>query len=182
MSQRKNAMATAKAPTRRHAIAGIVAAMGGLAAGSAAWGAGREEAAAAQNTTPENLLTSLHQEIGVQANAARIYDALLDSKLFGMFTGMPAQIEREAGGAFSTFGGMISGRNVELVPNERIVQAWRPGSWAQGVYSIVRFELKAQGSKTVIVLDHTGFPPGNFSHLDPGWHQRYWDPLIKFLA
>ena len=47
-----------------------------------------------------------------------------------------------AGGAFTTFGKLIEGRNIELVPNQRIVQAWRPASWEPGLYSIVRFELK----------------------------------------
>jgi hypothetical protein len=35
---------------------------------------------------------------------------------------------------------------------------------------------------TVLVLDHTGFPEGDFDHLDPGWYARYWNPLKKFLG
>lgn len=80
------------------------------------------------------------------------------------------------------FGGMIVGRNVELVPNQRIVQAWRPTHWDPGVYSIVRFELKAQGPGTLVVLDHTGFPEGEFDHLDLGWRSHYWEPLKKYLV
>jgi activator of HSP90 ATPase len=56
----------------------------------------------------------------------RIYEVFLDSKQFSAFTGMPADIRREAGSAFSVFGGMIVGRNVALIPNQRIVQVWRP--------------------------------------------------------
>ena len=80
------------------------------------------------------------------------------------------------------FGGLIVGRNVESVPKERIVQAWRPAAWDPGVYSLVKFELKEEGSQTKIVLDHTGFPEGNFRHLDYGWHAHYWEPLKKYLA
>ena len=33
------------------------------------------------------------------------------------------------------------------------------------------------------MLDHhPGFPEGDFDHLDPGWHLRYWDPNEKYLA
>jgi activator of Hsp90 ATPase-like protein len=64
------------------------------------------------------------------------------------------------------FGGVIVGRNVELLPNERIAQAWRPAHWDPGVYSIVRFELKPQGSGTKVVLDHTGFLQGDYDHLE----------------
>jgi hypothetical protein len=78
--------------------------------------------------------------------------------------------------------GEIVGRNVELVHKERIVQAWRPADWEAGVYTLVRFELKEWGQQTKIVLDHTGFPEGNFRHLNPGWYEHYWEPLRKFVA
>jgi activator of HSP90 ATPase len=134
------------------------------------------------STAANQARTSLHQEIDIKSSPQRIYELLLDSKQFAAFSGMPAEVDPKAGGAFSMFGGMIVGRNVELVPNQRIVQAWRPASWDPGIYSIVKFELKPQGSETKVVLDHTGFPQGAFDHLDPGWGMRYWEPLKKFLA
>ena len=73
------------------------------------------------------------------------------------------------------------GRHVELVPNERIVQAWRVVTWDPGVYSIAKFELKEQGSETRLVFDHTGFPNGKAEHLADGWKQNYWEPLRKYL-
>jgi activator of HSP90 ATPase len=130
----------------------------------------------------------IHQEIVFKASAERIYDALLDSRQFSAFTGgAPAEISRDAGGAFSCFGGVITGRNVELWPNSRIVQAWRVGNWPDGVYSIVKFELQEQGSETRLVMDHAGFPEEMRAHLngehpDGGWHRQYWEPLKKYLA
>jgi len=94
----------------------------------------------------------------------------------------PTEISREVGGAFALFGGYITGRHIELVPNERIVQAWRVGSWDPGVYSIAKFVLAEQGSGTKIVFDHTGFPRGLGEHLAAGWKAHYWEPLEKFLA
>jgi activator of HSP90 ATPase len=131
---------------------------------------------------PNATRTSLHQEIALDATPVRIFNVLMDSKLFAAFTGMPATIDSRAGGAFTTFGGLVEGRNVELIPSQRIVQAWRPTSWDPGVYSLVHFELKAASAGTMLVLDHTGFPEGDFDHLDPGWYLRYWDPLKKYLA
>jgi activator of HSP90 ATPase len=134
------------------------------------------------------MRTSLHQQIELNAAPERIFHILLDSKEFAAVTGMAATIDPGAGGAFNTFGGLIEGRNIEIIPSSRIVQAWRPTSWDSGVYSIVRFELKASSAPntssvgTTLVLDHTGFPEGDFDHLDPGWHMRYWDPMTKYLA
>ena len=185
MSEGKNPRAVLAAPTRRKLIAGVAVALGSLAGGHVVWGKdqeSQEKIKEPQSTGVEGLLTYLHQEIDIKASRQRIYDALLDSKQFAAFTGMPAEISREPGGTFSMFGGLIVGRNIELVAKERIVQAWRPAAWEPGVYSLVKFELKDWASQTKIVLDHTGFPEGNFRHFDSGWYLRYWEPLRKFLA
>jgi uncharacterized protein YndB with AHSA1/START domain len=73
---------------------------------------------------------------------------------------------------------------VELVPNERIVQAWRVSDWNPGVYSIAKFELKEEVAGTRIVFDHTGFPngaAGAAETLASGWKEHYWEPLEKYL-
>ena len=124
---------------------------------------------------------TIHQEIDFTASPQRIYEALLDTKQFTAFSGLPAEINRETGGAFSVFKGHIIGRNLELVPNQRIVQAWRVVPWPEGVYSIARFELKAQGSGTHLVFDHIGFPEGLHDHLAEGWDSNYWELLKKYL-
>jgi uncharacterized protein YndB with AHSA1/START domain len=123
----------------------------------------------------------IHFEIDLKGPPQRVYEALLDAKQFAEITGAPAEIQRAAGGSFSLFGGHIQGRNVELVPNRRVVQAWRAADWPEGVYSIARFELKAQGSGTLLVFDHTGFPPSLKAHLEEGWEEHYWATLRRFF-
>jgi activator of HSP90 ATPase len=135
------------------------------------------------STTPDSKRTSLHQEVDFKASPQRIYHALLSSKDFAAFTGAPAEIDPKAGGAFSLFGGMVVGRIVELVPDRRIVQAWRVvADFPDGVYTIVKFELKPRDSQTSVVLDQAGFAEGDFDHLSAGWHSHYWEPLKIFLA
>jgi activator of HSP90 ATPase len=126
--------------------------------------------------------TAIHQEIDFAATPARVYNALLDAKQFGAFSSGSAEIQLEAGGAFTCFDGRISGRNVELVPNRRIVQAWRSNGWPEGIYSIVRFEFKEEGSGTRLVMDQTGFPDGEKDSLESGWKSHYWEPLRKYLG
>jgi uncharacterized protein YndB with AHSA1/START domain len=125
---------------------------------------------------------SIHQEVTFEATPARIYKALMDSEQHAAFTGGPAKISPDVGGAFTCHGGHIEGRNIELVPNERIVQAWRPANWPQGVYSVVRFDLKAEGNKTRVTLTHTALPAEGSAHIDEGWKARYWEPLTKYLG
>ena len=125
----------------------------------------------------------IHQEIDIKAAPGRIYKALTDAKQFSALSGnAPTEISREEGGPFSVFGGMIVGRNIELVPDRRIVQAWRVKNWEPGLYSTVRFELRPEGAGTRIVFDHAGFPEEERPHLESGWHSNYWEPLKKSLV
>ena len=76
-----NISALVAGPTRRKVIAGMVAALGGLAAGPCVSGqsqANQEKMKEAQSTGVEGLLTYLHQEIDIKTSRQRIYDALLD--------------------------------------------------------------------------------------------------------
>ena len=172
-----------KSSTRRQAIVSSAIAFGALAASAILGAKTQQQSMKETPSSGANLSrTSLHQEIDLKATPQRVYEILLDSKQFAAFTGMPAEIDPKPGGAVSMFGGMIVGRNIELIANQRIVQAWRPTSWDPGEYSVVKFELKAKGSDATLVLDHTGFPQGDFDHLDPGWKMRYWDPLKKYLG
>jgi len=124
---------------------------------------------------------TIHQEIEFSATPQQVYEALLGNKKFTEFSGRPAEINREVGGAFSLFKGHIVGRNLEFVPNQRIVQAWRVVRWPEGACSIVRFELKSQGSGTYLVFDHIGFPEGLHDHLVAGWEENYWSLLKKYF-
>jgi len=183
MSERKNPPALATISMRRQMIAGLGIALTGLAAGSEVWGEPRPQAMKASGSAPANdTRASLHQEVTFNVTPQRFYEVLLDSKQFAAVTGLPADIDPKAGGAFSTFGGLIVGRNVELIPGQRIVQAWRPTNWPPGVYSIVKFELKPKGAGVLVVLDHTGFPESDFDGLSSGWPERYWEPLKKYFA
>jgi len=183
MSEKMNPSARRATSTRRQMIAGLGIALGGLAAGSEAWGKPQPQAMKAAGAAGANdTRTSLHQEVAFTVTPQRFYDVLLDSKQFAAVTGLRAEIDPKAGGAFTTFGGLIVGRNVELIPGQRIVQAWRPANWPPGVYSIVKFELKPQGSGVLVVLDHTGFPESDFDGLTSGWPERYWEPLKKYFA
>ena len=187
MSDKANREALATGLTRREAIAGVAIALGGLGLGSAeAWASAEEEIS--------HSAEAIHQEPVFKASRKRVYEALMDSAQFdkviqlsGVMQSMhlgdkPAEISREAGGAFTLFGGYITGRHVELVSNERIVQAWRTGGWDPGVYSIAKFELVEQGTGSKIVFDHTGFPKGAAEILASGWKAHYWEPLAKLLA
>ena len=180
--------------TRRDFSAGLAALVPGLGV------AGTRRPAARSNVTRQgdgvtHTSDAIHQEVTFKASKARVYAVLTDAVLFdkvvhqsdamknGMPPGAPAtSIARSAGGAFTLFGGFITGRQLELIADQRVVQAWRSSGWKPGMYSIVRFELMDQGTGCKLVFDHTGFPAGEAQHLADGWKVNYWQPMAKVLG
>jgi uncharacterized protein YndB with AHSA1/START domain len=189
VSEGKRVKGLVNSQTRREIIASVALACGGLTLGSTKSWAGAAEEEISRSAE------SIHLEHVFKASRKRVYEALTDAKQFdkvvmlsdamksGMAPGMkPVEMSREEGGAFAAFGGYVTGRQIELVPNERIVQAWRAGSWKEGDYSIAKFQLVEEGAGTKLVFEHAGFPKGEAEHLVAGWKKNYWAALEKFLA
>jgi activator of HSP90 ATPase len=127
-------------------------------------------------------MSTIHQEVTFSAAPSRVYQALVDLSRFAEITGAPASGGSTEGASFSVFGGHITGRHVELVEDRRVVQAWRAKTWPEGVYSIVRFELKPEGAGTKLVFDHEAFPADMAEHLSKGWQANYWDNIAKGVS
>jgi uncharacterized protein YndB with AHSA1/START domain len=183
--------------TRRDFSACLASLLPGITITGAAFGSLIHPRPTRPDTTGEitNTNEAIHQEVIFKASRKRVYEALTDAKQFekvvqlssavksGMVPpGKPAEISREPGGAFALFGGYVSGRQLVLVPDKLIVQAWRAGSWDPNSYSIAKFALTDQDSHTKLIFDHAGFPNDQAQHLSEGWHVNYWEPLAKFLA
>jgi activator of HSP90 ATPase len=127
------------------------------------------------------MCEEIHQEVDFDEAPERIYRTYMDSKEHSAFSGEPASISPEPGGAFTCWSGQIEGRNIELVPDRRIVQAWRVHAWPEGVYSVVRLEITARGKGTHLVLSHTGIPAGNSASIAQGWPVRYWNRMRQHV-
>ena len=129
---------------------------------------------------------AIHQEALIDATPLEVYAYLTDGEAFGAATGRAARIEAREGSTFSLFDGRIEGRQIELVPGERVVQAWRlgaahPDAWDPGVYSIVRFTLCAEGGGTRFVVDHEALPAEWEEHLEGGYPVFYQEPMASYL-
>ena len=122
------------APTRRQLISGSALAIGGLIIHSAA-------GAQPPNQVISHSEDSIHQEPVFAASRKRVYEALTSAAQFDkviqlsgvMQTAVmasmkkPTEISLHQGGAFALFGGNCR-MQIELVPDELIVQAWRVGN------------------------------------------------------
>jgi len=174
--------------SRRRLVLGLTALPAGL-------GAARALAAPADGASVSHSAESIHQEVSFKADRRRIYEVLTDAAQFDALTRLSdavtlvtapgaksTAISTEVGGAFTLFGGYVTGRHLEMVPAERLVQAWRAGGWNAGDYSVARFMLLTDAAGCKVVFDHRGFPDGQGASLAYGWRVHYWEPLTKLLA
>jgi activator of HSP90 ATPase len=130
---------------------------------------------------------SIHQETFIAASPQRVFQLLTTGSLFSAATQMPAEITDREGDPFSIFGGRVEGRQLELEPSRRVVQAWRFGSahpspWDPGVYSTVRFTLEPAGNGTRLTIEHTGIPAEWVDHISSGYPTFYQEPIARHFA
>lgn len=124
----------------------------------------------------------IHQTVDFPVPPHAVYEALMDSKKHARFSNSAARISRQVGGAIMAYDGYITGRNLELVPDRRIVQAWRAVDWPEGFLSTVTFELTATSTGTRLDFTHTDLPEGTEKEFSQGWQENYWDPMQAMFA
>lgn len=127
---------------------------------------------------------TIRQTVRLPGTPRQVYQALMTSKGHAGFTGAPARISPKVGASFVVWGGYIHGKNVELVPDKRIVQTWRPSeeTWPEDYYSTVTFELEPAKGGTRLTFVHSGVLPDHAGHLAAGWNESYWIPLTEYLG
>ena len=123
----------------------------------------------------------IRQAVVIKTSPHEVYEALMDAKKHSLFTGSKAAISRAVGGKFSVWDNSISGINLELVPDEKIVQSWRMDDWPEGQYSKVTYQLDKTAGGTKITFTQTGVPEEAYEDVKQGWYDYYWDPMKKML-
>ncbi len=122
-------------------------------------------------------------EVSTTINAAseKIYHAWLDSTQHGLMTGGGAKGSTEIGGEFTAWDGYIRGRNVELIPGERIVQTWRTSEFeASDPDSILEVILESIEVGTKLTLKHTNLPAHGMQY-EQGWVENYFEPMQLYF-
>jgi len=112
-----------------------------------------------------------------------IYEAWLDSMAHSAMTGGEANMSAELGAEVSAWDGYISGRNLELIPGERIVQSWRTSEFGEDDEdSIVTILLQEVGDGTLLTLQHSNVPDAQRSYEEGGWQSNYFEPMTAYFV
>ena len=127
---------------------------------------------------------TIRQLVTFEATPHQVYEALMDARKHGSFTGGGARISRKVGGRFSVFGGWAAGTNLALVPDRKIVQAWwsQNAGWPKEHFSRATFALRRVPGGTRLTFTHSGVPAAAYADIKRGWWENYWTPMKAMLA
>lgn len=112
-----------------------------------------------------------------QCRANELYDALTRQDMVTAFTRGHVKLDLFKGGEFVLFGGNVSGKFGDIVPNKKIGQTWRLKQWPAGHYSNVVMELEEKEDHTVLKLTQTMIPAAEFEATQANWSRYYWDSI-----
>jgi activator of HSP90 ATPase len=128
-------------------------------------------------------VTTITQKVTIPASPKEVYDAYVDAKKHSEFTDSKATGKPVVGGKYTTWGGYIFGKYLELDDGKRVVQEWTTTDWEEG-YKASKLELIFCGvpEGTEIVMVHSNVPKAQADEITQGWIDFYWDPLKEYFS
>ena len=118
-------------------------------------------------------------ELEINADPEEVFAALTVPFQIELWSGYPADMKAEEGYEFSLWEGDITGKNLEVKPNKRLVQEWYFGDRAE--CSIAALDLKRDGACTRVVLRHTNIPEEVYEEITEGWREYYLGAIKGML-
>jgi activator of HSP90 ATPase len=129
------------------------------------------------------MTKAIQQSVEFKVSPERLYETYLDSRKHTAATGAKAKLGRRVGAAFTAFDGALKGKNLLLVPNKTIVQAWRADHWKDSdgdSILVLTFSKTAKGGRVDLV--HANVPEHDHCGVTEGWRTYYWHPWRAYFA
>lgn len=128
-------------------------------------------------------MESLRMSITLPVNAEKLFKAWLTSKQHSAFTGGNAKVSAKVGGKFTAWDGYITGKNLELKANKKIVQSWRTSEFADNAPdSVLEITFEEKNGKTKLNLYHYDLQKGDAKKYRDGWRDYYFEPMKQYYG
>jgi activator of HSP90 ATPase len=120
------------------------------------------------------------QTYEMKATPKEVFTALVTPGIIQKWSGAPAQMDGNVGTKFVLFGGAIHGTNLEVVPDQKLVQEWYAGNWETP--STVTFTLRPTQAGTAVELRHEDVPDNAHGDISAGWDTNYLGSMQKMFG
>lgn len=115
----------------------------------------------------------------IPAEPEDVFAALTNPFTIELWTGYPAVMDANPGTEFSLWEGNITGNNIEVIENTKLVQEWYFGD--QEEKSIVTIKLFENKKGTQVELNHKNIPDDDYENITEGWIEYYFGAIKEFF-
>ena len=124
----------------------------------------------------------IFKSIELPATADKLFEMYLDSTTHSAITGLDASVSAENGSDFQAFGGLLTGKMLQVVRPRLIVQAWRSVSFHEtDPDSLLILSFTDEGPNGRIDLVHLDVPDHDYDGVTRGWDEKYFEPWRVYL-
>ena len=124
-------------------------------------------------------MKTIQQEYQINAPVEKVWKALVVPEVIERWGGGPAKMVAEELSEFELWGGDIHGKNIEVVPNKKLVQDWYSGGWEKP--SRATFTLTPKDGGTLVSLVHENVPDEEAEDIAYGWNRYYLGKIKELL-
>jgi activator of HSP90 ATPase len=109
----------------------------------------------------------------MKAEAQDVFTALTNPFTIELWSGEKAIMTTKVGEEFSLWDGDITGKNIEIIENEKLVQQWYFGEDDDTEPSIVTIKIWPKNSSCSVELLHSNIPDEAYENIVEGWNDAY---------
>ncbi|MBI2415519.1 MAG: SRPBCC domain-containing protein [Candidatus Kerfeldbacteria bacterium] len=124
-------------------------------------------------------MKTIQQEYLIAAPIDDVWRALVDVEAIEGWGGGPAEMDDQVGTEFSLWDGDIYGKNIEVIPQEKLVQEWYAYDWEEP--STATFTLFEEDNGTRLEFLHENVPERHAKDIEQGWRDYYLGSLKDYL-
>jgi activator of HSP90 ATPase len=124
-------------------------------------------------------LKDFKTRLKIKTEPENIYAAFTNPLTIELWSGYPAEMPEEDGGEFSMWEGDISGRILERVPGEKVVEEWYFGDQAEP--SIATIKIFPYRSYAQVEVVHTNIPEEAWDDITHGWEEYILSTIKAFF-
>jgi activator of HSP90 ATPase len=115
----------------------------------------------------------------INAEPSDIYSAITNPYTIELWTGYPAIMSVVPESEFSLWDGDITGKNLEFIPDKKVVQEWYFGDNPEKSTVTIMIHPDKEGS--AVTVEHTNIPDEDFNDIAEGWREYYMGAIINFF-
>jgi activator of HSP90 ATPase len=125
------------------------------------------------------MMKTFKKTFKINAEPSDIYSALTNPFTIELWSGYPAKMSTVPDSEFSLWDGDITGKNLEFIPDRKVVQEWYFGDREEK--SIVTISIAPDGENCQVTVEHTNIPDDDFKEIAEGWREYYIGAIINFF-